>query len=125
MARPSAADPGESSPEVSWVEPRVKSSTALGEAAGSARLCLDHRTWVTTVSATPGINTLMAVAGSDPISFTSMNAPVISIAQASAPETIPLCQGDRMISTDHKGHAMDTGVIGHPKTKAGMRNQFW
>ncbi len=125
MARPSAADPGESSPEVSGVEPWVESSAALGEAAGSARLCLDHRTWVITVSARPGSNSITAALGFDRISGTSTNPPVRSIAQARAPEMSPLCQGDRIISTAHKGHTMDTGVIGHPKTKAGMRNQFW
>ena len=97
---------------------------AVDEAAGSFCLCLDHRTWVTTVSARPGINTIMAVVGSDFISCHSMNAPVISIAQASAPEMMPLCHGDRMISTAHKGHRMDTEVMGHPKRKAGMRNQL-
>jgi hypothetical protein len=31
-----------------------------------------------------------------------------------------------MINTAHKGHRIDvSGKMGHPKAKAGMRNQLW
>ena len=88
-------------------------------------LYLDQWTWVNTVNATPGRSSAAVAPGLDPARDTSKYPPVIIIAQASPPEKIPLCQGDLMISTAHKGHRIDvSGTMGQPKTKAGMRNQL-
>ena len=72
--------------------------------------------WVARVNANPGtMNTITTLPLPSCTDLNATNAPTIKHAHARPPESIPLCQGDRSMSTDQEGGS----------TKAAIRNRFW
>jgi hypothetical protein len=96
---------------------------AVGESTAcplsrSVRLSLNHRAWVITVKTRPGMIKIKVLSATVPPSRSlcaTRKLPAMSMAQAIAPDINPLCQGERRISTAHRGQKMNMG----------NRNQSW